>query len=43
MMYIIFTNKPLNIYDIVKNFREENSLKLKLIKLNKADVLNTWR
>ena len=40
-VYNICSNKPLNIYDIVKNFREENSLKLKLIKLNKADVLNT--
>ena len=40
-VYNICSNNPLNIYDIVKNFRKQNSLKLQLIKLNKADVLNT--
>ena len=40
-IFNICSNNPINIYDIVKKFRKNNNLNLKLIQLNKADVLKT--
>ena len=40
-IFNICSNNPINIYKIVKNFQKYNSLKLKLIKLHKADVIKT--
>ena len=40
-IFNICSNKPINIYNIVKKFRKNNYLNLKLIQLNKADVLKT--
>ena len=38
----ICSSRPINIYDIVKNFRKKNFFQLKLTKIHKADVLKTY-
>tara|TARA_Y100000590_G_C15728041_1_gene1015970 strand:- start:1980 stop:2936 length:957 start_codon:yes stop_codon:yes gene_type:complete len=40
-IFNICSNNPINIYKIVKNFQKFNFLKLKLVKLHKADVIKT--
>jgi len=40
-IFNICSNNPINIYKIVKNFQKNNYLKLKLVKLHKADVIKT--
>jgi len=40
-IFNICSNNPINILSIIKKFKKTNHLKLKLIKLNRADVLNT--
>jgi len=37
----ICSNKPVNIYNVIKNFKKKNKIKLRLTKLHKADVLKT--
>jgi len=40
-IFNICSNKPINIFRIVKNFQKSHYLKLKLVKLHKADVIKT--
>lgn len=40
-IFNICSNNPENIFNIVKNFKKVHSLKLVLIKMNKADILKT--
>jgi UDP-glucuronate 4-epimerase len=40
-IFNICSNKPINIYDVIKNFEKKNKIKLRLTKLHKADVLKT--
>ena len=40
-VYNICSNNPVNIYDVVKNFNKKYPVKVKLIKLHKADILKT--
>ena len=40
-IFNICSNKPINIYDVIKNFKKKNKIKLRLTKLHKADVLKT--
>jgi len=40
-IFNICSNSPVNIFNIVKNFKKNHSLKLKLIKMNRADILKT--
>ena len=40
-IFNICSNNPINIYKIIKKFKRNNSLKLRLVKLHKADVLKT--
>ena len=40
-VFNICSSKPINIYDVVKNFRKNRKVKVKLIGINKADILKT--
>ena len=40
-IFNICSNNPVNIYDVVKNFNKKYPVKVKLIKLHKADILKT--
>ena len=40
-VFNICSSKPINIYNIVKNFRKNRKVKVKLIGINKADILKT--
>ena len=40
-VFNICSNKPINIYDVVKNFNKNYKVKLKLIEMHKADLMKT--
>jgi len=40
-IFNICSNNPINIYDVVKKFRKNRKVKIKLIGINKADILKT--
>ncbi len=40
-VFNICSSKPINIYNVVKNFRKNRKVKVKLIGINKADILKT--
>ena len=40
-IFNICSSKPINIYDVVKKFKKNKEVKIKLIGINKADVLKT--
>ena len=40
-IFNICSNNPINIYDVVKNFNKNYKVKIKLVKIHKADILKT--
>ena len=40
-IFNICSNKPVNIYDVVKNFNKKHPVKIKLTEIHKADILKT--
>ncbi len=40
-IFNICSNKPINILDIVNNFKKNKKITIKMVKINKADVLKT--
>jgi len=40
-VFNLCSNKPVNIYDIVKKFKKDRKVKVKLVPMHKADILKT--